>query len=496
MIKFFVDPSGQGKPFPHYWEGCVGSCHAVMGLRSDWRKELAESHRELGFRYVRFHGLLDDAMSVCVRESGNSSGDSEGKLRYSFFNIDSIFDFLLSIGMKPFIELSFMPSALASGTTTCFFYKANITPPADYRQWEALIGTLTRHLVDRYGSMEVRSWFFEIWNEPNLRFFWAGSKEEYFKLYEHAARAIKGVDGRLRVGGPATSVNAWIPDMLDFCRSTGAPIDFVSTHHYPTDDPLWKNGTGTTEEISQQSASEFGQYERGILRKMAGKARDQAGSMPLYYTEWNTSAMFPDVIHDEPYSAAMIAKTIADNDGLVEGYSFWTFSDLFEEGGQFAAPFHGGYGLKNIYGIPKPTYRIFEMLHNTGDLRLPVVGGNGSTVEMLAVRDRSKLSLFAYNHNIPGAEIRMEEVSIAVKNGTPNAPILIARIDQDNANPKKKWLELGSPEYPTPSELAEMEQASRIATREQDYEITGEGITVGFLLPPHGVVFLTINGIG
>jgi xylan 1,4-beta-xylosidase len=169
-ISFFVDAKSAGKPFAHYWELCVGSCHAVMGLRSDWREQLEKAHRELGFEYVRFHGLLNDEMSVCTK-------DADGSLRYSFFNIDSIFDFLLKIGMKPFIELGFMPEALASGTETCFHYKANVTPPADYDLWATMIKTLTRHFIERYGTAEVRSWFFEVWNEPNLKFFWAGSKE-------------------------------------------------------------------------------------------------------------------------------------------------------------------------------------------------------------------------------------------------------------------------------------------------------------------------------
>jgi xylan 1,4-beta-xylosidase len=139
-----------------------------MGLRQDWRHQLTKAHRELGFQYVRFHGLLDDAMSVVSR-----GGWGSGPERLSFFNIDSIFDFLLSIGMKPFIELGFMPSALASGAQTCFYYRANVTPPADYEAWGGLIESLARHLVDRYGLDEVRAWFFEVWNEPNLPFFWA-----------------------------------------------------------------------------------------------------------------------------------------------------------------------------------------------------------------------------------------------------------------------------------------------------------------------------------
>ncbi len=493
MVKFVVDPSSPGTPFPHFWELCVGSCHAVMGLRADWQAQLEKVHTELGFQYVRFHGLLDDAMSVCMRDSDPSNGDTPGKLRYSFFNIDSIFDFLLRIGMKPFIELSFMPSALASGNATCFYYKANVTPPADYRQWATLIRALAQHLVDRYGLEEVRSWFFEVWNEPNLQFFWAGSQENYFKLYEHSVRAIKSVDSHLRVGGPATSVNAWIPDMRSFCRRAGVPIDFVSTHHYPTDDPLWRHSDLTPEEISKQFASEWGRYERGVLRQMAEKSKAQAGNLPLYYTEWNTSAKLPDGIHDEPYSAALVAKTIADIDGLVEGYSFWTFTDLFEEAGQFSAPFHGGYGLQNIHGIPKPTYRVFEMLHNTGNTRIPVKGGDGSSVEILAARDFSKVTFLACNHDVPGAGISTEDISIAVTGFSPDGPASIVRIDEDNANPKKKWIELGSPEYPTPSELEAIEQASRVKTGKLDYKNTEEGISLNFSLPPNAVALITIN---
>ena len=485
-IEFFVDTKDAGTPFPHYWEKCVCSCHAIMGTRADWRDQLEKCHHELGFQYVRFHGLLNDEMSVCKK-------DASGSLYYSFFNIDSIFDFLLKIGMKPFIELSFMPAALASGAATVFHYKANITPPADYAQWETLIKTLIQHLLERYGLVEVRSWFFEVWNEPNLKFFWAATQEEYFKLYKHAVQAIKSVDGSLRVGGPATSINAWIPDMLEFCRQTDTPIDFVSTHHYPTDDPLWKNSELSMEEFFQQFEHEMGKYERGILRKMTGRARAEAGDLPLYYTEWNSSAMLPDPIHDETYSAALVAKTIADNDGLVQGYSFWTFSDLFEENGQFSEPFHGGFGLQTIQGIPKPTYRVFEMLHKLGDKRIRVNGGADSTVEMLAVKKDASLTLLVYNHNVLGAEIPAEQVFITLNGAIPSTTGLITRIDEGSANPKQKWIELGQPAYPNHKELAEIEHASLPISSELKAEPNAVGCILRFIIPPHGIVSIVLN---
>ncbi|MFN8442610.1 MAG: hypothetical protein U0175_17680 [Caldilineaceae bacterium] len=495
MIEFTVNTSSIGTPFPHYWEMCVGSCHAVMGLRQDWREQLTKVQHELGFQYVRFHGLLDNDMSVCIREDAIFGGEVAGQLRYSFFNIDSIFDFLLSIGMKPFIELGFMPPALASGTQTCFHYKANVTPPADYGEWESLIHALTQHLVDRYGLDEVRTWFFEVWNEPNLPYFWSGSQAEYFKLYEHSVRAIKSVDEGLRVGGPATSINAWIPEMLAFCRSANLPIDFVSTHHYPTDDPLWKQPDMSLEEFFTKFAHLMGQYERGILQKMTRKARGEAGDLPLYYTEWNTSAMLPDNSHDDPYAAALVAKTIADNDGLVQGYSYWTFSDLFEERGQFAAPFHGGFGLQTIHGIPKPTYRVFELLHQLGHERLGVSGNGGdATVEVLAVRSDTTLSLLVYNHNVPTGTISDEEVSIKLPGLTLTNPATLTRVDGQHANPKQCWLDLGSPEYPTAQQLADIEQSSHLVAETLPVEQQAGGCTLRFVMPAHGVALISMVG--
>jgi xylan 1,4-beta-xylosidase len=482
-IQITIDIQGERTPFPHFWELCVGSCHAVMGLREDWRRQLKKAHDDLGFQYVRFHGLLDDAMSVYVKDPW-----SEAR-RYSFFNIDSIFDFLLSIGMKPFIELGFMPSALASGAQTCFHYRANVTPPADYTQWEALIYTLVQHLAGRYGLDEVRSWFFEVWNEPNLPFFWAGTQDEYFKLYEHAARAIKHVDSRLRVGGPATSINAWIPDMIAFCQRSRAPLDFISTHHYPTDDPLWRNNDLPWEEFMKIA----GQYQRGVLYQMISKARSEVGSLPLYYTEWNTSATVPDPLHDEPYSAAMVAKTIADASGLVDGYSFWTFSDLFEEGGQWAAPFHGGFGLQTIHGIRKPNYRLFELLHKLGDQRLKVDVAPVSTIEALAVAGEGRLTILVYNHDVPTAALQSEEVCLRLKGVSSRKPATLTRIDAQHANSKQAWIDLGRTEYPTQDELAQIERASQPGVSPIQPEAGEQGCTFQFTIPLHGVVAMEVR---
>lgn len=210
-VHFRCDLSEAIPPLPHFWEHTVGSCHAPMALRADWQSQLRRCHDELGFRHVRFHGLLSDDVGTLIRHSET--------LLYSFFNADQIVDFLVSNGMRPFVELSFMPVALASGSKTVFRYGANVTPPRDYKQWAALIRKLAAHWVARYGVEEVRNWFFEVWNEPNLKAFWTGTRQDYFTLYRYTVEAIKDVDEHLRVGGPATAKNEWIEEFLDFCVS-------------------------------------------------------------------------------------------------------------------------------------------------------------------------------------------------------------------------------------------------------------------------------------
>ncbi|MGH8234477.1 MAG: GH39 family glycosyl hydrolase, partial [Rhodanobacteraceae bacterium] len=206
---FTCDFDAPGSTLAHVWSHTVGSGHADLALRADWQQQMAKTHKELGVRHVRFHGILDDSMGTYLIEMD--------KNLYSFFNADQIFDFLVSIGMKPLVELSFMPTALQTGGDTVFFYRANVTPPRDYAKWADLITRLVKHWVERYGIDEVRSWYFEVWNEPNLDAFWKGKQADYFKLYQYTANAIKSVDAQIRVGGPATADDEWVPEFLQFC---------------------------------------------------------------------------------------------------------------------------------------------------------------------------------------------------------------------------------------------------------------------------------------
>jgi xylan 1,4-beta-xylosidase len=473
--SFRCDLAAKGEDFPHFWEHTVGSGNATLALRADWQAQMRRAHDELGFRHVRFHGILCDGMGTLI--------DQNDQPLYSFFNTDQIFDFLLSIGMRPFVELSFMPSMLSSSGQIVFRYAANVSKPRDYAQWSTLIRKLVAHWVDRYGVEEVREWFFEVWNEPNLTAFGSGRQDDYSRLYRYTAEAIKSVDPGLRVGGPATAANEWIEDFLAFCESGGLPADFVSTHHYPTDS-FGKPGDDTE---AQLAAS-----RRSVLRDEARLARKQAAGRPLYYTEWCTSSNPRDPMHDEPYAAAFIVKTVMEAHGLVEGYSYWTFSDIFEENYFPSQPFHGGFGLMNLHGIAKPAYRAFELLHALGTELLPVEGSHG-TVDSWVVRDDRSLTVLISNFALPRHPIADETVRIELANAPAPVKASIRRIDAAHVNPRQRWLEMGSPEYLNAGVLAELHAASAMPPADHPFSGDGGSLTIDVPVPPLGVASVEIG---
>jgi xylan 1,4-beta-xylosidase len=472
---FHCDGSKAIGPLPHFWEHTVGSCHAALALRADWQAQLKRCRDELGFRHVRFHGLLCDDVGILVRQ--------KKQLLYSFFNADQIVDFLLSIGMKPFVELSFMPEALASGRTTVFHYRGNITPPRNFKQWGELVGKLAAHWLKRYGAREVRQWYFEVWNEPNLKIFWSGTRRQYFELYRHTARALKNVDAGLRVGGPATAKNAWIEEFLAFCTRHKLPVDFVSTHHYPND-VIWYENQDTETQLSHG--------RRSLLREWTLEARRQASGFPLYYTEWNCSANGRYPPQDEPYAAAFVIKTVMEAAGLVDCYSFWTFSDIFEESYFPSVPFHGGFGLLNVHGIAKPVYRAFELLHQLGDQCL-LVEGSHPTVDAWAARGSEHITLLLSNHALPRQPIKRERIHFQLTRPRRPRSVTIQRIDQDDANPKKTWQEMGEPEYLKTPQIDRLHKASEMVRRPQVWRFRAGSVDLDLDLPPHAVAAITLQ---
>ncbi len=474
-LVFTCRLSGKSRPLPHFWEHTVGSGHAPLALRADWQRQLRQCHEQLGFRHVRFHDILSDDMGTLM--------DEQDRLLYSFFNADQICDFLLSIGMKPFVELSFMPSTLSSGNTTVFHYNANVTPPKDYSEWAKFVARLVTHWVQRYGIDEVSGWFFEVWNEPNLQAFWTGTQADYFKLYRFTVQAIKEVDDRLQVGGPATANNEWITEFLDFCKKHKLPADFVSTHHYPTD------ALGS---VGEDTETQLAQSKRSILRKWARATQRKARGKPVYYTEWSSSSNPRDHLHDEPYTAAVIVKTMMEARGLVEGYSYWTFSDIFEENYIPATAFQGGFGLLTLQGVAKPSYRAFELLHRLGVEEFAVKGTH-ATVDVWIVRGRDAVTVLVTNHVLPRHPIKAEAVHVELKGISSPRNVYIERIDDEHANAKRLWIEMGKPALPTEREVEQLHVASQIVRESLPWKYEDGILHLEFTMPPQAIAAITVE---
>ncbi|MDN5924479.1 MAG: glycosyl hydrolase [Xanthomonadales bacterium] len=476
MTQFSCQLDAESKPLRHVWNHTVGSGRAALALRADWREQMTRTRRELGVEHVRFHGILCDEMATYIIECD--------KPVHSFSNADQIFDFLLSIGMRPFVELSFMPTALQSGGTTVFKYRANVTPPRDWDGWAALITKLVSHWVDRYGIEEVRQWYFEVWNEPNLGAFWTGTQADYFKLYQRTVQAVRDVDAQLRVGGPATADDAWIDEFLEFCDKNQLPADFVSTHHYPTD-ALGKPGDNTETQLSLAP--------RNYLRDRARKAAKQAGDKPVYYTEWCSSSNPFFHRHDEPYAAAFLTKNMLDVVDVVHGYSWWTFSDIFEENYFSSIPFHGGFGLQTVNGTAKPTYRAMQLLNHLGERILDVEGAHATVNAWVTRKGADEVCVMLTNHAFPTHAIQSESICLRLTSVRKPLKAWVERIDEDHCNPVRAWQAMDSPDFPSAKQLAVLDDASQLRSEPLEITTHADGFELQVNLPAHAVAALHIT---
>ena len=355
-----VDYSAEKGAMNTMFKQCVGAGRANEGLRADWQQQLAFVKKECDFKYIRMHGLLTDDMAVY-------SEDGKGNPQYNYMYIDALYDYLLSIGVKPFVELGFMPNALASGHQTIFWWKGNVTPPKDYKKWEDFIRNLTQHFTERYGVDEVKTWYFEVWNEPNLSpGFWTGTQADYFKLYQYSAKAIKSVNSDYKVGGPGTAGAAWESEMIDFCDKNNVPIDFISTHSYGVQQGFLDEYGNSGTVLSKDSMAVSGD----VLQSRKEIAASSKPNLELHYTEWSSSYTPADPVHDSYHEAAYILDKIKQSGSAVNSMSYWVFTDIFEEPGPRFTPFHGGFGLLTIQGIPKSAFYAYQFMNKLGKTEL------------------------------------------------------------------------------------------------------------------------------
>ena len=501
-----VDRQSRGTPLTHFWSVCVGAGRANEGLRANWLDHLSLAAEHAGFRYCRFHGLFHDDM-FAYREVN-------GRPAYNWQYIDELFDRMLDRGVRPFVELGFCPRQLATVTDITFWWKGHGSPPNDYGKWADLVEAFVRHCLHRYGAAEVRQWFFEVWNEPNLPFFFAGTKSQYFDLYRVTATRIKTVDPALRVGGPATSnfvpdgrfdgetedgtkaathrvddlgalkwKGTWIEDFLAYCAANRLPLDFLSTHPYPTDYGLDNKG-----EISGRSrpVDSTRQDLEWLRRTVDASPYPDAA---IHLTEWNSSPSHRDHMHDHLPAATYIVKCNLESIGLVDSLAYWTFTDVFEEDGGGPTVFHGGFGLINFQGLVKPAFHAYRFLHQLGDELLARESGG------IVTRRTGSGSLAALFYHYPAemplavpmsmhkpdvAEAvqalgRPGRIDLTWRGLKPGMMVEVETLDADHGCVVAAWKAMGSPEPPTREQTAILREAAG-GTRKERFEIGNDGV--------------------
>lgn len=437
-----INASAPTTAFPHFWEEMFGSGRAILSLRESYRNDLRAVKSVTDFKYVRFHAILHDELGVY-------NEDAHGEPVYNFNYIDDVYDGLLANGVRPVVEISFMPKKLAFNPDDLhpFWYKQNVSPPKSMARWDDLMYALAKHLIDRYGVDEVSQWYFEVWNEPNIDF-WGGvpRDESYFNLYAHTARSLKRASSRLRVGGPATAAAAWIPEFLNYCATNKVPVDFISTHAY-ANEPV-RRLLGTDEVIAPEDR----------MGAVVAKVRRQIDAspipyLPLLWTEWNVDPVKGG--RETPYVGPAVANVIRETDGLVDYLSFWTFSEVFEEGGPPNAPFHH-FGLRATGGINKPAFYDFALLHQLGNQRI----ANDSKNVLVTKKTDGSLAIALWNLS-PLTQAGHDKTYVLHLNGvSPNTSVSISRVDDTHGNVMPFYRAMGSPGSPTQKQVNELNKHS------------------------------------
>jgi xylan 1,4-beta-xylosidase len=483
-------------PLRKPWKNAIATGYAPLLLRDDLQRHLAILQRDIGYRYCRFHGMFNDDMAVVARRK-------DGSLAFRWAQVDKVLDALQRLGLRPRVELSSMPVALASGATTIDDWQWNVTPPRDYAEWGQLVGAFARHCLDRYGLDEIAQWYYEVWNEPNINY-WTGSQQDYWKLYDTSAAALKAVSPRLRVGGPVSARAEWVAEMIAHCSKQNIPLDFISTHIYLQDEwVLYPDRKG--------SPHKPGAFAADIVRGVRETIRRSAmPDLEVHMTEWDSVVPTPDgqqlwnlnPSSSDSLSAAATACDLAlAVDGDCEVFCWWEASDVFEEGGMSQSEFSGCYGLLTLNGIRKATFNAFRFLDRlrggrqelkheplTAGCNLVATAGDGNLQVLLWYRDLSAYGVGPQQPWTGTLELPWAESA---------KPVLVQeRITAGAGSCYETWQSLGSPQNLSPIEhhLLEVHAAPEAQVFHPD---AGNGqVTHDFRLVPGEVVYLELRAQG
>ncbi|MDP6523324.1 MAG: xylan 1,4-beta-xylosidase [Kiritimatiellia bacterium] len=494
MNTIKLTPNGDGGQFRHNFNKVIGSGHLGLALYERTLKHLEMAHRDLGVEYLRCHGLLSGSPDLCSWANQGKAGlnpelgfdtdqlAGEGDVMANYAFIDLIIDRLLDIGIRPFVEIGFMPRILASSRHSLMRWDAYTSPPRDYGLWTELIENLMRHWLKRYGKKEMLNWYYEVWNEPNLDGFWSSTMDEYHKLYAHTVKAVKAADAGFRVGGPSTAgrVKAYIDEFLTFCHETNTPVDFVTSHSYSA------NTSARKGEFSYHQVAEPTFLPNRFQQMRDEIDRSPIPDLPLHITEYNSTTSTHEIIHDLPFNAAYLARTVSEAQAP-DSLSYWAVSDIFVEETIPRAEFHGGFGMINIHDIPKPTYHMFHFFSQLGVTVL-----DRTPNSLFTRRDDGHVVGVLWNPNDSSRDAQQVNYRIKLPdNDTPYTARTLL-VDELNANPYRTWEMLGRERNPSREDVERLRESAQPTCHYHDLQRTETCLHLDLTLEKNAVVLVDL----
>lgn len=476
MVTLALDAASPGFTLHKPWQPMIGSerlsqllCTDTTGGREigtellDALRRVAE---EIGVTAVRAHAILHDDLGV-YREV-------DGVPVHDFTTVDTVYDAILQLGLRPVVEIGFMPADLASDPAkTVFEYGGIISPPKNWQRWGDLVRALVAHLVERYGIDVVRQWEFEVWNEANLEVFWSGTRHEWMHLYDVTAFAVKDVDPQLLVGGPSSAAAGWVDELLAHVAESGAPLDFVSTHTY-----------GSPPLDFRPTLARFGRADAKIL-----------------WTEWGVTPTHFNPVNDSASSAMFLLQGMRSAAGRLDALSYWVASDHFEELGRPPRLLHGGFGLLTVGGLAKSRYHALGLLARLGDTELPVVaegdGASGLVQSWASRRADGTLAILVWNHTLDqskadGGAGLDRRVRLEVSGLRGGSRATLTRLDREHGDISVLAHRLGVADWPTAAQWEQLESADTLRSEQVAARFEDGVLVLEFDLPQPGAALIEV----
>lgn len=437
--------------FKHYWKKTMSFGKAFEGLRGDIQAQIKEIKEELNPEYVRFMGLFSDEMHIY-------NEDAHGNIYYNYSYIDKLLDFLISLNLKPYINIGFMPKKLAEKEQYVFASSINVSYPRDIKKWNDLVKNIINHFIEKYGEKEVFTWYFEIWNNPNLKnMYWYDSDEKFHLFFLETFNSIKSISPKLIVGGPSAVFNMnkeWIVKFLEFINSKNVKLDFLSFtgyHMNESPDPFFELHE-SNKELDNISLIEFStEIKKRYMKKIE-----------LVISEWNLTTSSYNLYNDNCYKAVYIIDTLLKNINPVNQIIYWTSTENKVRGDIL----YGGLGLFTTNNLKKASYNAFLLLNKLGDTLI----SKGDNYVITSKGESMQVMLYNYANESSASTLTKEILMNINYFNQGKYRITKYYLNAQSGSIYEAWNEIGSPEKIT-EEVFELLKAKekmdmKIETRE------------------------------